>query len=305
MILAGGLGNQLFQLSAGIFIAKSKSLELETGILTPQAKASTDLAELKLPPNVTIIDSSSRSALEKKIISFCIRESGNFNHATRITILELAASTALSLLRKKRVKVFINNGLGFDFRIDKINSNVMLIGYFQTHEWVSRVKTEVIDCFSGLKHKKIVKDTILQLPFEFDLVHIRLGDYLNEGGFGIPSESYFLDSLKIIETNKNNLKPSILFTDSPDIVGKYLPSFDFSRVSIFPRSDLSSVETIEVMRNASNFVISNSTFSWWAAYLSMSETKRVCAPSPWFRNIDPPKGLTPPEWFLVDSGLSD
>jgi hypothetical protein len=45
----------------------------------------------------------------------------------------------------------------------------------------------------------------------------------------------------------------------------------------------SDYEEFELMRNCKNFVISNSTFSWWAAYLSDYEDKCVALPEKWTR----------------------
>ena len=49
-----------------------------------------------------------------------------------------------------------------------------------------------------------------------------------------------------------------------------------------------------------NFVIANSTFSWWGAWLSKSENKIVVAPKVWYlgNNVDT-KDIIPREWIQL------
>ena len=66
--------------------------------------------------------------------------------------------------------------------------------------------------------------------------------------------------------------------------------------------DDSVVATLQAMRLGRGYVIANSTFSWWAAYLSLNPGVEVVAPSPWFMGMEDPKELIPPNWKKFDAG---
>jgi hypothetical protein len=46
-------------------------------------------------------------------------------------------------------------------------------------------------------------------------------------------------------------------------------------------------------------VISNSTYSWWAGRISSAE--KIIAPNKWFKGINDPKSIYPPNWQKIES----
>jgi len=302
VVLGGGLGNQLFQLAAGLSVMGQGKLVLETGILTPGSQLETELNLLHLPENVMIQQKQNVSNFEKRLISFCIREGTKSHTLFAHNLLELIASIAISVVRKGIFKVFINRGIGFDHRLARVESNALLIGYFQCYEWPAKVISTLHKAFSDLGVKHPNKDYIKNIPEEFNLLHVRLGDYMNENGFGIPGMKYFSKAVEhLYSTSDAKEKELVIFSDSPDLLRGFIDSEILENSRIHDSGNLSPIETLNLMSKAKNFIISNSTFSWWAAFLSNGENRTVIAPNPWFSRITPPKDLIPSEWHTEDS----
>ena len=62
----------------------------------------------------------------------------------------------------------------------------------------------------------------------------------------------------------------------------------------------SAYDELRLMYNCKNFIISNSSFSWWAQYLSRNEKKVVIAPSKWYKNKNQKIDIYEKKWVLVN-----
>ena len=61
----------------------------------------------------------------------------------------------------------------------------------------------------------------------------------------------------------------------------------------------SDYEELRMMYHCKHFIISNSTFSWWAQYLASNQEKVVIAPSKW-NNEENAEDIYMPGWEIVE-----
>jgi hypothetical protein len=185
--------------------------------------------------------------------------------------------------------------LGFDPNVENVNSNKILIGYFQTFLHITRINHEKFVSFPSLVDKK-VSDYKALAVFERPLIiHVRLGDYRYENEIGILSFSYYESCLNE-SWNSNSFGKIWLFSDEPQNALEKLPSNMHRHIRIIDSVGLSSAETLQVMTYGSGYIIGNSTFSWWGAYLRENQAAIVYCPQPWFKNMDEPKKIVPDQW---------
>mgnify|MGYP003342821508 FL=1 len=93
-----------------------------------------------------------------------------------------------------------------------------------------------------------------------------------------------------------------VFSDEINLVRKEIPFKENKyRVKWFGNLELTDYETLELMRYGSGYIIANSTFSWWAAYLAYNKSAPVIAPNKWFQQGEDPNELCPPDWIKIES----
>jgi hypothetical protein len=151
-------------------------------------------------------------------------------------------------------------------------------GFFQTESFF---KPESIDFIIKPESEDKAKEVLKSLPDEATkiFVHVRRGDYLFENyrgsrGINLPKEYYF-NAFTLLNTKIAN--PYYIFvTDDSEYV-----DCCFQHIKNKYISGESMAVDLSLMSLCEYGVTSNSSFSWWGAYL-MKNRKEVVFPKYWY-----------------------
>ncbi|MCP8689370.1 alpha-1,2-fucosyltransferase [Marinobacterium sedimentorum] len=151
-------------------------------------------------------------------------------------------------------------------------------GFFQSENFFLKNK---IDFTLKSKFQDEAVHVLRNIPPEFTkvFVHVRRGDYLTEvycGNRGIDlPRSYFLGAIDIISAEVEN--PYYIFlSDDPGYVECCFENIENKYIST------NRMEVDFALMTLCNYgVVSNSSFSWWGAYM-MQERRKVIFPKYWY-----------------------
>lgn len=127
-------------------------------------------------------------------------------------------------------------------------------------------------------------------------VHVRRGDYVNHPIFDVCSEAYYGRAMKCIAKKVTN---PVFFVFSDDI-GQVEREMAFPYPVIYVRKRHEACDEMFLMRQCRHFILSNSTFSWWAQFLGEASDKVVVAPAKWRCLDETDRKIYMDEWILVD-----
>lgn len=290
--LSGGLGNQLFQLASGMQL-NSKTLTVNIS----QIRGRFELYEfLNYLANKRGIQIDVETATPTRFFIAAhnyILKSTRWKKSVWFKRLPIYFASFVMRLRSpsgssKFVTDYsrIGNSQG---RVEN-NAQIHLVGYFQTQEVAKEISKELEDYLDSIlletDKKKGKQDSIA-------IVHVRRGDYSSEEKIGMLSLLYFKSAIIDVASAHKNLDVK-LFSNGDLDLGKLATSSKIQGISLVD-SDL-AVDLLNRMRDGRIFIISNSTLSWWAAYLCANPNKLVFYPDPWFRNLPRPVNLCPETW---------
>lgn len=309
--LGGGLGNQLFQFAAANSYSDSHEILLETELLKPRkfyGKIS-ELESLEFKKPLKIIKIRDRFNLKSQLSGYLISRSA-VTSSTAITsriklFLVRCCFSVLLLVSTRRIfRVIVSDNLGY-FEREIPNANCWLIGYFQSFRYLTDKTLSSIQesCPVEQSENYLVLQELAQSKGP-TIIHLRLGDYLNERSFGLPSPDYYQESMKHL-VSEGVTSEFWVFSDDLDLARERLKDTQLQNIHFIETVGLSSAEVLKIMSLGVNFVIANSTFSYWAASLSTNPNKIVVAPKVWFSQISEPRDLITKKWVRISSQESN
>lgn len=172
-------------------------------------------------------------------------------------------------------------------------------GFWQNYRYADEIRSILLEEFKFKLPITYQSDILEKITTTCSVsLHVRRGDYL-ESQFShlnvIRNAKYYLVAIEHITAKIVN---PIFYVFTDDIIWckRYLDRKDvvFVEENSGPRSYLDMF----LMSKCKHNIISNSTFSWWGAWLNTSEGKIVCRPSMWTVE-DSSDGICPPDWVSL------
>ncbi len=305
VLLKGGLGNQLFQIAAGLYSSKGEPLEVFTNFTQPRQTAGKPDALFFKWPDEVVVNERRSNKFDRKALALNLNQAlGNKLFAVNdLAVQFVKALTDFIFSLKFRERTYVFSGVGSGFcTIDLKPGQNLLNGYFQAHQFPFHPEVFPLMREMRLKQtspalKRLIEKAEIEKPV---IVHLRLGDYKNESGIGLLPPNYYKKALRELESRETS-KNIWIFTDEVESVDKFITPSSLFSVSVIGQNNLNPAETLELMRHGSSYVIANSTFSWWAAFLSYQTGCTTIMPSPWFQNMPSPVGIKPQDWIEVET----
>ena len=297
LVLNGGLGNQLFQLAAAIFHSRGRTIILEQRVGYPRVLNSGEatITDFDLP-GIIEVSTRGRKLLISKIANLQLRTGLESNRKIRIRLLALCGGFFQGVYLKSRVRVVINQGVGWWPLKTSNKYNELFIGYFQSHrnldyQTLLTMKNIMISQ-KGAELENLISLAQIENPL---VVHVRLQDYVTEPNFGVPGIGYYEEAIEQAYNPARHNK-IWLFSDDAQHALSRIPEELRAITRVIEDVDGSDCNSLVAMSHGKDFVIANSSFSWWAARMSVHADAQVHYPQPWFANMKDPCELVPGEW---------
>ena len=184
----------------------------------------------------------------------------------------------------------------YDDSFLKLNPDIdtNLVGFFQTEKYFKHVKDKVRKEFTFQDYIVNECAEILDVFENPIALHIRRGDYLiNSMNHHNLTLDYYKEALTYFPKDRQ----VVIFSDDTEWCMEQLLFVD-DRFIISEGNG--SYHDLYLMTQCSDFIISNSTYSWWGAWLADRGT--VIAPSVWFGPNNSHKSLKdlyPSHWKVI------
>ena len=273
--LVGGLGNQMFIHAAGLYFAHSHKVDVEF----------IDGSQSLIGGNKTHQQSSLGFLSWGQNQSFPTRKS-----IPTVTFLDLMAG-----LQREGRAIGMRGGIfpptytsqvkGHDESLVLQVPGTYIRGYFQTPKYYDSLLEQNL-----ISAPKVVNPSNSFIKARTEarrtrpiMIHLRRGDYTKHASNSLLSVDYYRSALRTLDAKGAGREcETWIFSDSRKEALDLSQGLGKNSRVVSENYSLTPAEDMLLMAEGSSIVLSNSTFSWWAAKLSKS-AEHVLYPSPWFR----------------------
>lgn len=308
--ISGRAGNQLFQYMAPYSYMKENNIDEKLKISFEYLKerktddnSFVDILKYFKVEEYEIIDKVEMS-FKQKLWDKVYRIFYSFFRSYRKFVKKPMTYNDWNIIEKLLHKRLNKNGLYYYMPTNlefypSNTKNIIFDGVYETKEFFDLYKNEVKEMFAPIEKPKKENFELYQTIEKTNSVciTIRRGDFLMNAfkrNFYICTPEYFYKAIE----KMNSLVDSPQYIVFSDDVEWCKNNMNFPNGTLFESGNDEIWEKIRLMYSCKHFIISNSTFSWWAQYLGRNDEKKVIAPKEWNR-----LGYSAPiydsEWILL------
>ena len=288
--LNGGLGNQLFQYSLGLYLSKIKKKIIKYDKSYFTKKIDAPVIRIDRVFNIKLDE------IKKNQLNFKIK------FITSRFIIYLFNYINPKIL--ENIGIFIEKNKMYDERILEAEKFFYFSGYFQSEKYFLEIKNKILN---KIKLKKKLNESNLILLKKIKktcsvAVHIRKSDYINNPKFkeiyDVCGQKYYSKAIQIIKKKLN--KPFFyIFSDDVEWVKKNIKFKKNMFLVELNNKENNHVYDFELMKNCKHFIISNSSFSWWSCWLGSTKNSIVISPKKWFRDKNQKRNPILESWLKI------
>ncbi len=285
----GGLGNQMFQYAFGLKMAlkNNSELKLDTNFYSTQRKRHFELGVFDIK-----IKRASNREIAKVKYGLGISHLINFENF-------------LSFKNKLKPKSYISQSSVFSNpNLLNIAGDIYLDGHWQDERYFKDIENAVREEFTFKPLSDDNNKTMLEKIKKSNSVsvHVRRGDYINnletKKVHGIDLSGYYLKAVEYINKKLPNPK-YFVFSDDIDWCKKHV-KYEGEMIFVDINEKESNYEDMRLMGCCKHNIVTNSSFSWWGAWLNNNKDKIVIAPKKWFSIKSPfERDIIPASWIKL------
>jgi hypothetical protein len=288
--LMGGMGNQLFQYALGRSLALYHNTEfkMDTSFLLDRTVKAANFVFRDYDLGLFNIKELFASGEEVNTLNKKILKNKKLDR-----IFKKITGTGSTYFREPHFHFFPG--------IFKLGDNVYLDGYWQSPKYFARYEQVIRQEFT-FKNPVAANTEPMMAAIKNSnaiCVNVRRGDFVTSSMHNVMGLEYFKTAEQKIQERVSDPHYFIFSDDIPWC----RENLHFTGQVTYVSHEFAGHkfgDYLHLMTRCKHFIIPNSTFAWWAAWLNTSPGKMVIAPAKWFHEpgIDT-TDLVPAEWLRI------